>query len=139
MVSNGGAQETAKAINGGWFDLFKERIQFDAMVDKAWASKNIIIDIVLYGSIGFLTGFLFKKNSQYLIFFILFAAGCLVLQQFNIMLITFNWQKIHELMGTQPTGMVGDNLLILAWEWIKANLVVTLSFGVGFLAGLKIG
>ncbi len=139
MVSNGGVQGTAKVMNGGWFDLFKERIQFDAMVDKAWASKNIIIDVVLYGSIGFLGGFLFKKHSQYLILFILFVAGCFVLQQFNIMSITFNWQKIHELMGTQPTGMVGDNLLILTWEWIKANLVVSLSFVVGFLAGLKIG
>jgi len=139
MVSNGGVQETAKAINGGWFDLFKERIQLDAMVDKAWASKNIIIDIVLYGSIGFLTGFLFKKHSQYLIFFILFVAGFLVLQQFNIVSIIFNWQKVHELMGTQPTGMVGDNLLILTWEWIKANLVISLSFIIGFLAGLKIG
>ena len=139
MVSNGGIGEATKAISGGWFDLFKERIQFDVMVKKIWASKNIVIDVVLYGSIGFLAGFLFKKNSQYLIFFIFFAAGCFVLQQLNIVLITFNWQKIHALMGTQPTGMVGDNLLMFTWEWIKTNLAISLSFSVGFLAGLKVG
>ena len=138
MVSNEEIQETAKTANG-WVDTLKERIQFDKMADKAWASKNIIIDVLLYGGIGFLIGFLFKKHSQYLIFFILFFAGCFVLKQFDIMSITFNWPRIHELMGTQPTGMVGDNLLLLGWEWIKANLAISLSFIIGFLAGLKVG
>lgn len=138
MVGNGEMQKTAQ-VPSGWVDTLKERVQFDKLADKAWTSRNIIIDVLLYGGIGFLTGFLFKKHSQYIILLILFIAGCFALQQFNIVFITFNWPKIHELMGTQPTGMVGDNLLLLSWEWVKANLIISLSFVVGFLAGLKVG
>ncbi len=138
MLGNGEMQKTAQA-NNNWVDTLKERVHFDQIANKAWASRNIIIDVLLYGGIGFLTGFLFKKHSQYLILLILFIAGCFVLQQFNILFITFNWPKVHELMGTQPTGLTGDNLLLLSWEWIKANFVISLSFIVGFLAGLKVG
>ena len=140
MIGNKVANQVPTApARQGLLDTIKERMQPEAMMEKLRESRSTLIDIGLYGGIGFLTGFLFKKYSVYVVVFVLFIASLMLLQQFGFMSIVVNWPKVHELMGIQPAVVVGDNVLIMAWGWMKANVVISASFAVGFLVGLKLG
>jgi uncharacterized membrane protein (Fun14 family) len=114
--------------------------QVQGIVDKLKDSKAILIDIALYGGIGFLTGFLFRKYSAYIAFLVLVLVGLIVLQQMNIIAIAINWIKVEELFGIQQgTTTMNDTLVSSLWEWVKANFIIVVSYVVGFLFGLRIG
>ncbi len=139
MVGSEVANQVPTPTEPGLMATLKERIQPEAMMEKLRMSRSTLIDIGLYGGIGFLTGFLLKKYGTYVIVFVLFISALLVLQQFEFMTVSVNWPKVHELMGIHPATVVGDNILMMSWEWMKANVIISASFTVGFLLGLKIG
>lgn len=139
MVGNEIADQVANQAKPGLIDTIKESIQPEAVMKKLRMSRNTLIDIGLYGGIGFLTGFLLKKYSTLAIVFALFIILFIVLQQFGFMSVLINWSKVYELMGIQPAAVIGDNMLMMVWGWMKANWIISASFVIGFLVGLKIG
>ncbi len=122
----------------GWFDTIKEKIQIKQLTEKLRVSKDVLVDILLYASIGFLAGFLLKKFSTYVVLFVLMVAALFVLQKFDLIAITINWTKVNEVLGIQPVN-AGGNVATMVWEWMKVNVVITVSFLVGFLLGLRVG
>lgn len=137
MVDNEVANQVP--VQAGLLDTIKERVQPEAMMEKIRISRNTLIDVGLFGGIGFLTGFLLKKYSAYVVVFVLCITALILLQQFEFVSVMINWSKVHEMMGIQPAAVVGDNMLMMAWEWMKANVVISASLAVGFLLGLKLG
>ncbi len=135
MVGN----EIANQANGGVLSAIKEKIQPGAIMERLQVSRNTLIDIGLYGGIGFLAGFLLKKYSTFVIALTLFVTGLIMLQQFDFMVIAINWPKVHTLLGIQPATIIADNMFLMIWAWMRANVVISSSFIVGFLIGLKVG
>jgi len=123
----------------GWFDSFKEKIHIDQWAEKLNLSKNRLIEIGIYLGIGFLTGFLLRRFSKYVIVFVLFILGIVLLNQFGIINVMVNWSKVNEVFGIQTIQKVDGGLIVIFWEWTKANLLVVFSFSIGFLIGLKVG
>jgi len=107
------------------------------LVETLSLSKDKIMEMGLYLGVGFLSGFLLKKYSKYVLMVLLCMAGLVVLQQFEIVTIVFNTAKIQEVFGVKPSSLEAD-LFSVYWNWIKINFSIVLSFSIGFLVGLKV-
>ena len=123
----------------GIIETIKNAMHPEAIANKVGIDKNMLIDIGLYGSIGFIIGFLLKKYSEYFISLTLLIIGLVVLQQFDYIAISINMPKIHELLGLQSVPTAGEGYAALLLEWIRANVAGSASFAAGFLIGLKVG
>jgi uncharacterized membrane protein (Fun14 family) len=124
--------------NMGLIETIKNSVKPEVVANKFGIDKNLLIDIGVYGVIGFIVGFLLKKYSEYFISLVLLVVGLILLQQFDYVVIVFNNPKIQEALGLQEIPINGSygNLL---WEWTRSHVVSASSLVVGFLVGLKIG
>ena len=119
-------------------ESLKNALQPETIANKLGMDKNMLIDIGVYGAIGFFSGFLLKKYSEYFIALVLLIVGVVVLQQFDYMTVSFNTSKIHEMLGIQSTAVVSSGYGMLLFEWAKSNIPGAASLVVGFLVGLKV-
>lgn len=118
-------------------DSFKNALQPDTLANRLGVDKNTLIDMGIYGAIGFIFGFLLKKYSEYFIAAVLFVVGMIVLQQFGYVSIDLNTAKIHEVMGLQSTALISEGYGSLLLAWMKSHVPAAASLVVGFLVGLK--
>jgi len=125
------------ATSGDWLTLLKEK--WNVLADKVNLSKDSTTNIALYAGVGFLTGFVCKKASSYVLVVLLVLLGIAVLHQYNVINITINWDEMSALLGIRPTDMTGDGLAALMWEAIKANAVISASYAIGFIIGFRLG
>lgn len=131
--------EGQEVANTGLIESLKHAMQPEVIANKIGMDKNMLVDIGLYGAIGFITGFLLKKYSEYFIALVLLIIGVVVLQQFDYISVSINIPKIHSMLGIQSAPVAGDKYGMLLFEWMKANVAGAASLGVGFLIGLKVG
>lgn len=129
---------TPQVTQTGLIESLKNAMQPETIASKLGVDKNMLIDIGLFGAIGFLTGFLLKKYSEYFIALALLIVGIVVLQQFDYLSVSLNVTKIHDMLGLQSVPMVGVGYGALLLEWMKANVAGTASLVIGFLIGLKV-
>lgn len=123
----------------GFIESLKNAMQPEVIANKLGIDKNMLVDIGLYGAIGFITGFLLKKYSEYFIAFVLLILGVVVLQQFDYVSVSLNMPKIHQLFGLESVSPVAsDKYGMMIFEWVKANVAGSVSLVVGFLIGLKV-
>src|SRR3989339_1721211 len=61
--------------------------------------KGNLVEIAIYAGIGFVIGFVFKKYLKYIALVILFIVGLVILQQFDLVHTSVNWQKLQELFN----------------------------------------
>jgi uncharacterized membrane protein (Fun14 family) len=120
-------------------ESLKNAMQPEVIANKLGIDKNMLVDIGIYGAIGFITGFLLKKYSEYFIALAILVVGIIVLQQFDYLSVSFNTTKIHEMFGLPSVATVGDGYGTLFLEWVKSNIPATASLVVGFLIGMKVG
>lgn len=138
-------QETVEVVtpaqnNSGLVDTLKERFDVNAMMQKAKLSKDKFLEAGLYAGIGFISGFLLKKYSAYVGVCILALIGLAVLQQLEVINVIVNWDKVNELFGIQAAqDVTADTVLGMTWEWVKVNMVISVSYVIGFFIGLKAG
>lgn len=125
--------------NPGLVETLKNAMQPEVIAQKIGMDKNTLVDIGIYGAIGFIAGFLLKKYSEYFITMGLLVVGVVVLQQFDYISVSINMPKIQSMLGLQSAPVVGDKYGVLLLEWIKANVAGSASLIAGFLIGLKVG
>lgn len=125
--------------NVGVIETIKGSLQPEAIANKFGIDKNLLIDVGVYGAIGFIIGFLLKKYSEYFISLVLLVVGLVVLQQFDYISLSINNVKIQSTLGLEGMPMVGSTYASLLWDWISTHVVSASSLGVGFLIGLKVG
>lgn len=123
----------------GFMESLKNSIHPEAIAHKLGMNKDTLVDIGLYGAIGFITGFLLKRYSEYFIACAFFIIGAFVLQHYDYISISVNTAKIHDLLGLEQIPMAGDKYGTLLLDWMKANVAGAASLFVGFLIGLKVG
>ena len=124
----------------GMLDTIKERFDFGAIMEKARLSKDKLFEAGLYAGIGFISGFLLKKYSAYVGVCILLLIGLGVLHHLEVINVAVNWDKVYEVFGIQAAqNVTADNIVATIWEWVKVNLLISISYLVGFFIGLKVG
>ncbi len=124
----------------GVVDTLKERFDVKAIVEKAKLSKDKLFEVGLYAGIGFISGFLLKKYGTYVVVCILALIGLGVLHQLEVIHIAVNWDKVYELFGIQAAqDVTTDTMIGMIWEWVKVNMVISISYIVGLFIGLKVG
>ena len=129
--------DTQGTVTSDWLGLLKEK--FYALMDKFNLSQESTTNIALYGGVGFLTGFVCKKASSYVLVALLVLLGIAILHQYNILCITVNWNEMSTILGIHPSEMTGDGLANLVWGAIQANAAISASYAVGFIIGFKLG
>lgn len=131
-----GVQERASGI----FDSIKQFFQPDALAATFHEWKFTLLDWSIYFGIGFFVGFLIKKYLKYILLLVLFVVSIVILEQFDILHLTVNWQKIQDLLNIKGLSTEFDAQVWSSYaEWVKANLAVVLSSSIGFFFGLKMG
>jgi len=127
-----------QAVQTGWADVLRERGRY--VMEQLQESRSLILDIILYGGLGFLFGFLLRKYANYVAFLVLVVVGVVAMQQYNIVHVGINWTQLNDLLGFQhgPTTVDGASFMAF-WEWSKANAVIVASWIIGVLIGLKVG
>lgn len=124
----------------GIIDTIKDNLAPDTLVEKIKGSKDNLLEIGLYGGIGFISGFLLKKYSAFIGICVLIIIGLGVLQHFGIINVLINWDKVNDVFGIQAVHNVSaDNIMGTIWEWIRVNTLISISYIVGFLIGLSVG
>lgn len=124
-----GAKSIFESIKGYFTDLSK----------KMNLSKEKLLDIALYLVLGVLSGFLLKRFFKYVVFFGIFIGGMFILRYYGVMTFAIDWDKVHDVLGIQTIGKIDGNILSVIWAWIRANVIIFISFVIGFIIGWKIG
>ncbi|RTL06665.1 hypothetical protein EKK58_05035 [Candidatus Dependentiae bacterium] len=121
-------------------DSVKEKVSLQNFFEKVQDSRALILDIAIYGGIGFLIGYLLKRYINAVITMIMMSTMLFVLQQFSLITITIHWEIIYEILGiTQLMHLIGESVHLFIFEWAKANVFLVISWMVGLLVGIKLG
>jgi len=125
----------------GLFDTAVNTTGFGGFMEKFNISKDTLLEIGMYLGIGFVVGFLLKRCSKLFLVLVLTTLVIWFLHHVGIVFVVVNWQKIQELVfGAQATPLtlqtdLGSNL----WHWITHHVAGSISFVIGFLAGIRLG
>lgn len=132
------AEMTTKG--GGMLETLKEKLDVDGVVEKIKSSKDRLFEIGLYAGIGFISGFLLKKYSAFVGVCVLLLIGLGVLHHQGVINLVINWDKVNEVFGIQAAqNMTADNIFAIVWEWVRLNMLISVSYVVGLFIGLKVG
>ena len=119
--------------SAGWLDKVKSSLH----LDNFQFSSNKLIEIGMYLGFGFLIGYVLKRFSAFVLVIVLTLLALFLLHQFEIITLSLNIDKLREFLGVQQTA--DANILCAYWAWAKANIILLLSFFIGFLVGIRLG
>ena len=125
-------------VEKGWFETFKDKLNFDALTKKFDLSKDKVFTLLAYLGAGFLAGFLIKKYFRYVFVLALIIVGIYLLQRTGAVTITIDWVRMNEVFGIKAMPQMDGNTFAIAWAWIRANMAVSISFLLGFIIGWKV-
>lgn len=96
-----------------------------------------ISDILIFGPLGMLFGFLAKIMGRYFIFAVLVALiAAWVAMHYGV--ITFDPEKLKAVLGMSPTITFSD-VMSMIFAWMKEHSIGCLSMIIGFIIGWKLG
>ena len=95
------------------------------------------VELGMFGAMGALSGFLFKKYFQMFVIGSVLGIGLIAGLDY-LGMIHVDWNALSAMVGTNPAQNV-DNLFQSTIAWMKVNVIFVVSFGAGFLAGFKVG
>jgi uncharacterized membrane protein (Fun14 family) len=100
-------------------------------------TTNRLIEVGMYLGLGLLIGYALKRFSGAFITIVLTLLGLFLLHQFQIINLSFNVDTLRECFGLVSTQ--DSTLLYAYWNWVKAHVILVLSFFIGFLIGIRLG
>jgi uncharacterized membrane protein (Fun14 family) len=123
------AQGAGATVKGWW-----QSLNIDEWFD---ASSADAIQVAICFVSFFAVGFLFKKYLKFL-FMCLLMTFLIIKGLEYYKVLDIDWEAMNRLLGFQPQATIGTiaNSIV---EWVKLHLVVSISSGLGFLIGYKLG
>ena len=119
-----------------WIEQFKQKLHTNEWFNSLQKPEYLIVHIILWVGIGFLTGFLLKRFSKLVAIAIFCVVIMIVLQQMGVLSVALNWVRLEEALGLD-TNTLSPAGASLYWQWAKDHVVFILSFVGGFFLGLK--
>lgn len=114
-----------------------KNMDFKGILENFKSMQINWIEVGMFGAIGLLSGFLFKKYFQLFLVCTILGVGLIAgLDHFGM--ININWNNVQGIVGHAP-GQNFDTIFQSLLAWMKMNALLVASFGVGFFAGFKIG
>jgi uncharacterized membrane protein (Fun14 family) len=132
-------EESVAQEPSGMFQSIKEHMNLDTVVDQIRQSKDILIEVGIYASIGFFTGYLIKRYSSLLVMMVVCVGFLLILSKLDIVAVVVNWDYICQQLGIQSSLLNTESISVIAWEWARTNALLVSSMVIGFLVGLRVG
>jgi uncharacterized membrane protein (Fun14 family) len=132
-------EETVIQESPGMLSSIKEHMHVDTVVDQIRQSKDILIEIAIYASIGFFAGYLVKRYSSLLVIIACCIVGLVVLSKFELVSVAVNWNYICQQLGIQPALLNTESISVIAWDWARTNAMLVSSMVIAFLVGLRVG
>jgi uncharacterized membrane protein (Fun14 family) len=120
-----------------WLKALWAKVNIQEWAESIGGSSADAIRAVIYFGVGFAVGFLFKRYFKFLLGSVL-AALILILFLYYNKILDIDWEALNLFLGLEPTADFGV-LLNNIFEWIKLNLLMSISSAVGFLIGYKLG
>lgn len=120
------------------FDSLKNSASAERFTNWMRGSKDAFLWCIVYAAAGFIAGFFFKHYSRYLIVALLFIGVLFGLHHMGIVSIAVNQDKLNSFFGLQ-SGTGHDQVIMMFFEWIKANVLIAIAFLIGFLLGIRVG
>jgi uncharacterized membrane protein (Fun14 family) len=117
----------------GWLSKVKSSLH----LDKFQFSTSKLIEVGMYLGFGFLIGYVLKRFSSFVLVIVLTLLAIFLLHQFEIINLSLNMDKLHEFLGVQQAS--GANIFSAYVVWAKENVLLVLSFFIGFLIGIRLG
>jgi uncharacterized membrane protein (Fun14 family) len=106
-------------------------------IDNLQGLSNKLIEIGMYLGFGFLIGYVLKRFSSFVLVIVLTVLAIFLLHQFEIINLSLNIDRLREFLGVPQS--LDSNLFCVYWTWAKENIILLLSFFVGFLIGIRLG
>ncbi|OGB83935.1 hypothetical protein A3F66_02215 [candidate division TM6 bacterium RIFCSPHIGHO2_12_FULL_32_22] len=106
-------------------------------VNKLDLNSKKVIEILTFFAIGFSSGFLLKKYFKYVFISVLVVLLAVFLLE-NSGFIHVDWSKIRGFIGISSADTV-DSVFNVIINWIKSNILLTISGALGFIIGYKVG
>lgn len=125
--------DTQAQASANWIAKVKSSLH----LDNFQFSSNKLIEIGMYLGFGFLIGYVLKRFSSFVLIIVLTLLAIFLLHQFEIINLSLNIDKLREFLGIQQA--VDSNLFCVYWSWAKENVILLLSFFIGFLIGIRLG
>ncbi len=121
----------------GLLESIKDKLNPSYLMKKLNLTSNKLMEMGIYLGVGFLAGYVLKKYGKFMIALMVFILGLLLLQQLGVISLVFHGDKLQELLGMNPVVASEQTILLTYWDWIKANVILVISFSIGFLIGLR--
>lgn len=118
----------------GFFSTIKQTLSPSHIMEKIRENKQLLLDVAIYGAIGFFVGFFIRRFSTFVIILACLIISLVLLHNFNILNVSINWDWIQAHTGFKPVAMGQSDLM----TFLKDNFVIIASSCVGFLIGLKL-
>lgn len=123
--------DTQASVN--WIDKVKSSLH----LDNFQFSSGKLIEVGMYLGFGFLIGYVLKRFSSFVLIIVLTLLAIFLLHQFEIINLSLNIDKLHDFLGVRQA--VDANIFCVYWTWAKENIILLLSFFIGFLIGIRLG
>ncbi len=119
-------------VAAGWFDKVKTSLH----LERLKFSTARAVEMGMYLGFGFLVGYMLKRFSAVVLITVLIIIAIVALGQFGIVDLSVNADRVKDLMGLPNVTDAGAATLV--WQWIKDNVILVLSFLVGFIVGIRL-
>lgn len=113
------------------------KVKSSLHLDKFQFSTSKLIEVGMYLGFGFLIGYVLKRFSSFVLVIVLTLLAIFLLHQFEIINLSLNIDKLHQFLGIQQA--TGASIFAAYYAWAKANIILMLSFFIGFLIGIRLG
>ncbi len=132
-MNNDFAPEPIQEAPKGWFESINEKFQ------EAIASKEVIVETLIYFVVGAALGFLAKKYLKHLLIaLVLLVILIKGLEWANVGTMTINWDHVKEITGLSPDDSA-TSIAGMFFAWVQSHIRQTIAIVVGILIGSKIG
>lgn len=132
---------SASGVQQGLLETAAQKTGLTGVIQKLNISKAMLIEIGMYLGVGFVVGFLVKRCSKAFLVGVLLILFLWFLNHVGMLSVVINWQRIQELFfGAQWLNVSSQqDLGSVLWAWITTHIAGTISFVIGFLAGIRLG
>lgn len=126
-------QPIQESSSQGWFSWLSDKFQ------ESLASKEVIVETLIYFGAGCAFGFLAKRYLKHVIIaLILLVVLIKGMEWANIGMTTINWDRVKELTGLSPSDSVSSVSSIFI-AWVQSHIRQSIAVVVGVLVGAKLG
>lgn len=118
-------------------EIIKQNFHPSHIKESMINHRDLLLSVVIFFGVGFLTGFFLKKFSHYFAAFIVLLLILIGLDYVGLLTIKIDWVNVQATFGIKPVPVHGNHLEMLS-DWVQENIFACMSYAIGFFVGLRL-